>query len=355
MTQTLRSGRVAFLLNANAKSVTRSVQKMLADIIPADDLYLTHSLTDAESLLKVILSKGYTYLFCGGGDGTAIFAINLVSSYAKEMPHAPIPRIGVLRLGTGNALGRFLDAHDPKEDIERILTGKRINPVDVSMIETSNGQLTPFAGIGYDGELMNDFESVKEIFFDSPFRKFFSSILGFTIAGLLKTLPRQVARELPLVRVNSSYPAYRITNVNGVDQETYIEHGENLYDGIAPLICVGTIPSVGYGITMFPFASKRPGYMQLRISAVPISKALAHLYPSIWNGTFRDKKLYDFLVKDVTIESDESLPFQIGGDSMGYKKRLYFRVAPIPTAMARLYGKDKQLDMPSQPLMMPLI
>lgn len=355
MTQGRRQGRVAFLLNANAKSVTVSVQKTLSELIPPEDLYLSSSLSEAENLLNAILSKGYAYLFCGGGDGTAIFAINQINDYARLMPHAPIPRIGVLRLGTGNALARFLEAHSPKEDIKRILSGKRIKPVEVSMIETSSNQLTPFAGIGYDGELMNDFESVKELFFDSPFRKFFSSVLGFTIAGIFKTLPRQVARELPIVRVNSSFPAYRITNIDGIDQETFIEEGQNLYDGIAPLICVGTIPSVGYGITMFPFANKRPGYMHLRISAVPISVCLSNLYPSIWQGRFRHKKLYDFLVKDVTIESEESLPFQLGGDAMGYKKRLYFKISKTPVAMARLYGREKRMDLPSQPVMMPLI
>jgi hypothetical protein len=118
---------------------------------------------------------------------------------------------------------------------------------------------------------------------------------------------------------------------------------------------VGTIPSVGYGITMFPFASRRPGYMQLRISAVPLSVALSNLYPSIWQGSFRHKKLYDFLVKDVTIESDESLPFQIGGDAMGYKKRLYFKIAKTPTAMAGLFSGEKKIDVSSQPVMMPLI
>ncbi len=355
MTKAHGQGRAAFLLNANAKSVTRDLQKSLGELIPKEDLYLSKSLANAESLLRIILSKGYAYLFCGGGDGTAIFAINLINEYSKLMPHAQTPRIGVLRLGTGNALARFLESHSPKEDIQRILSGKRIRPVEVSMIETTNGQLTPFAGIGYDGELISDFESVKEVFFESPFRKFFSSVLGFTVAGVFKTLPRQIARELPNVRVNSSFPAYRIVNVDGVDQEIFIEQGQKLYDGPAPLICVGTIPSVGYGITMFPFAKRRPGYMHLRISAVPISVCLSHLYPAIWNGSFRHKKLYDFLVKDVTIESEESLPYQLGGDAMGYKKRLYFKISRSPVPMAKLHGKEKQIDIPGQPLMMPLI
>lgn len=350
-----RSRRVAFLLNVNAKSVTKQLLAKLSKLIPKEDLYLSRSLIDAEINMASILSQGYAYIFSGGGDGTAVSVINHIHEHQKKYPHTHIPRIGVLGLGTGNALARFLNAQSPEEDIKALLSGKSIKPLAVSMIETNAGQLTPFAGIGYDGELMNDFESVKEVFFESPFRKFFSSVLGFTVAGVFKTLPRQVARELPVIRVNSSFPAYRIMEVDGVDQEVYIEQGQLLYDDTASIICVGTIPSVGYGITMFPFANKRPGYMHLRISAVPISVCLSHLYPSIWNGHFRHKKLYDFLVKDVSIESEESLPYHLGGDAMGYKKRLYFKVSKTPVPMASLHGQHKKMSLPGQPLMTPLI
>jgi diacylglycerol kinase family enzyme len=347
--------RAAFLLNANAKSVTKRLLRKLSALIPNEDLFLSHSLKEAETNISSIVRDGYAYLFCGGGDGTVVSAINFIRSYEELYPHTHLPKIGVLRLGTGNALARHLRAGSPAEDIKAVLSGKPLRPVAVSMIETLTGQQTPFAGIGYDGELMNDFESVKEVFFESPFRKFFSSIVGFTIAGFFKTLPRQVARELPTIKVNSSYPAYRIKEVSGVDEEMYIEQGQILYHGIAPLICVGTIPSVGYGITLFPFANRRPGYMHLRISAVPISVCLGNFYPSIWHGHFRHKKLFDFLVKDVTIESEESLPYQLGGDSMGYKKQLYFRISKSPVTMASLYVPDKKISLPSQPLLTPLI
>lgn len=355
MNLTSRPGRVAFLLNQNAKSVTKQLLKKLSALIPSEDLFLSKNLVEAERDISFILNQGYAYLFCGGGDGTVVSTINLINAYEKKMPHLAIPRIGVLGLGTGNALARFLNAKNPCEDVKKILSGKSILPIEVSMIETSAGQVTPFAGIGYDGELMNDYESVKEVFFESPFRKFFSSVLGFTIAGVFKTLPRQVARKLPVIRVNSSYPAYRIMEINGTDEKVYIDQGQILYDDVAPLICVGTIPSVGYGITMFPFANKRPGYMHLRISAVPIPVCLANLYPSIWHGHFRHKKLYDFLVKDVTIESEESLPYQLGGDAMGYKKQLYFKISKKPVAMAKLNGRHHSLKLPSQPALMPLI
>lgn len=350
-----QSRRVAFFLNANAKSVTKTLLKDLKKLIPQEDLYFSADFPVAREKIAQILNKGYAYIFCGGGDGTVISAINLMHEYEKSHPKAKLPKIGVLGLGTGNALARFLQAHDPIEDIKAIVSGKPLRPIALSMIETYGGQMTPFAGVGYDGELINDFESVKEVFFDSPFRKVFSSVTGFTLAGLVKTLPRQIGRTLPTVRINSSHPAYRIINVNGVDEEVYIEQGELLYDDKAAIICVGTIPYVGYGITMFPFANKRPGYMHLRVSAVPISICLANLYPAIWHGHFRHKKLFDFLVKDVNIESEESLPYHIGGDAMGYRKQLYLKVADNPVLMASLYARDKKISLSSEPLLTPLI
>jgi diacylglycerol kinase family enzyme len=346
-----RQRRAAFLLNANAKSVTKNLVNKLAKIIPKDDLYISHNLFEAEENIATILSRGYAYLFCGGGDGTAVSTINLLNEYIKKFPYIKIPQIGVLSLGTGNALARLLCANNPEEDIKAILAGKSIKPLAVSMVETQTGQLTPFAGIGYDGELLNDFESVKEVFFESPFRKFFSSVLGFSLAGLFKTLPRQIARELPIIKISTSYPAYRMMEINGVDEEIYLENAQNIYQDFASLICVGTIPSVGYGITMFPFANRRPGYMHLRISAVPLSICLTHLYPSIWHGYFRHKKLYDFLVKDVMIESEKSLPYHLGGDAMGYKNQLYFKISKDPVLMGSI-TKQKKVNLPRTPLLM---
>jgi len=308
-----QQGRAAFLFNANAKSVTGRLKKRLSRLIPKEDLYFSNSLIEAEKNVRKILDKGYAYIFSGGGDGTAVSTINFLNEYAGTLPEHQIPRIGLLRLGTGNALARMLGAKKPEEDIKAILGGQCLKPLLVSMVETKSGQLTPFAGIGYDGELMNDFESVKDVFFDSPFRKFFSSFLGFSIAGIFKTLPRQATKSLPTVRVSSSYPVYRISSVNKRDEESYIEKGSVIYEGVAPLICVGTIPSLGYGIKMFPFANKRPGYMHLRISAVPLLVLLSKIYPSIWQGRFRHPKLFDYLVRDVTIESEESLPYQFAG------------------------------------------
>jgi len=348
------TGRVAFLLNQNAKSVTQSEIQHLASLIPSGDLYFSKSLLEAERHIETIMQKDYAYLFSGGGDGTVVSTINLLSTYAKKHPHRLIPRQGVLRLGTGNALARLLGAQKPEDDIKAILGGKNLKPLLVSMVETAEGQLTPFAGIGYDGELMNDFEAVKKIYSAGPLRKFFSSFLGFTIAGLFRTIPRQARKPAAQVIIRSSACAYRICRIKNKDEEIFIDQGAHLYEGAAPLICVGTIASLGYGIKMFPFAYKRPGYMHLRIAAVPLPTALANFYPGIWQGTFRHPKLFYFLVKDVSIESSQELPYQFAGDAMGYKKKLFFKISSQPVAMAALENQAQLINLPPQPLLTPL-
>ncbi len=348
-------GRSAFLLNANARSVTKAQRQKLLKLIPKEHFYCSTSISEAKNFISEILEKGYANVFCGGGDGTVVSAINLINDLGKNVPEHELPRIGVLRLGTGNALASVLEAGRPLDDIKTILGGKNLEPVLLDMIENREGRMTPFAGIGYDGELMNDFEAIKDVFFDSPLRKTFTSLFGFTFAGVFKTLPRQINKKPPHVVIKSTKPAYRIKKVRGKDEEIFLEAGSVLYDDRAPLICVGTVKYVGLNFTMFPFASKRPGYMHLRISAVPISVCLANLYPAIWNGTFRHPKLFDFLVKDVTIESDESLPYQFGGDAMGYKKKLEFSVSKDPVKMVRIKKPKKKVKIGSDPVMTPLI
>jgi diacylglycerol kinase family enzyme len=76
--------------------------------------------------------------------------------------------------------------------------------------------------------------------------------------------------------------------------------------------------------------------MQLRVCAVPIPVILASLWPSVWKGAFRHEKLHDFLLQDVVIESDQPLPYQVGGDARGERTRLTFKVSERPLEMVEL-------------------
>lgn len=350
MKNSFMPGRIAFMLNMNAKSVTQNFIKIILDIVPKKDLYLSKNFDDAKKHCQKILNDGYAYMFCGGGDGTVVHTINLIMSLAKKNPSLKIPKIGVLKLGTGNALARMLYAKDPILDVKSLILGKKLDFHLINMIETENGMLTPFAGLGYDGEMMSDFSSLKDTLFKSPFRKIFLSVLGFAAVGIFKTLPRQFIRKPIFIKIKTNHEAYQIINNNNKDEEVFLPKDQILFAGNAALISVGTIRSVGYNFMMFPFANRRPGYMHLRICAVPLHICLANISKA-WMGTFRHPRLYDFLVKDVQIESDQGLAYQFAGDSMGKKHKLYFKISPDLVPMVSIRQEKRRPKYPPTPLM----
>src|SRR5687768_9621682 len=73
-----RAGRVAVLLNANARKVGPKVRSHLESLVPRGDLYWSRSLSEAEEHVGRIVERGYSTVFTGGGDGTICNTINLL-------------------------------------------------------------------------------------------------------------------------------------------------------------------------------------------------------------------------------------------------------------------------------------
>ena len=104
--------KTAFVLNANARAVTARLVTQLREIVPQGDLFLSRSLDDARSIAETIVRRGYGQVMTGGGDGTLLSTINFLEEHAEKIG-APMPKVGVLRLGTGNAVAGLMGAGDP--------------------------------------------------------------------------------------------------------------------------------------------------------------------------------------------------------------------------------------------------
>lgn len=329
--------RAAFLLNANAKAVTDKLIEELAEIIPAGDLFLSRTLDDAEVFVRTIARRGYGQVYVGGGDGTLVTTLGLLRRVVDAEGLA-MPAVGVLRLGTGNAMALAMHAADPVTDAHHIVSKGAVVRKDVAMVETDDGTLTPFAGMGYDGAVLNDYMWLKGKAKTSPIaRRMVESVWGYLGAMLFKTVPHELREPHPHVRVTTGSDAIYLLPTPQGDVEQVLPAGSVLFEGPAPIISIGSIPFFGYGFTMFPFARKKAGYVQLRIGAVPIPVILANLWPRVWNGTYRyPAGLKDFLVKDVVIESDRELPYQVGGDAGGHRKRVALKVSSQTVPMVEL-------------------
>lgn len=327
--------RAAFLLNANARAVSPRLAERLAEVVPQGDLFFSRSFEDAEAFLTTILRRGYGRLFVGGGDGSLVSAMNLVRRLSRELG-LEAPKIGLLKLGTGNAMARVVGAKDALGDAAHVVGHGEMTVERVDMVVCEDGTLTPFAGIGYDGEILNDYFALKHAAKSSFAHHVVESVWGYLAAVLLRTVPKKLREPAPIVRITSSQDAYRVVPGEGGDEEILVPAGTVLYEGPAPIVSVGSIPYFGYGFTMFPFARKKAGYMQLRACAVSIPTILANLWPSVWKGSFRHPKLHDFLVKDVVIEGTRALAYEVGGDARGYAQRLSFKVSEEPVEMLAL-------------------
>lgn len=328
--------RAAFLLNANARAVNDSLIEHLAEIVPAGDLFLSRTLEDAEVFVRTIARRGYGQVYLGGGDGTLVTTLGLLRSVVKKEGLA-MPAVGVLKLGTGNAMAKAMHAAAALVDASHVVNKGAVTTRQVDMVETEDGVLTPFAGMGYDGAVLNDYMWLKGKAKGSPIaRRMVESVWGYLGAMLFRTVPNELKAPLPKVKVTTGSDAFYMKTTEQGDVEERVPAGTVLYEGPAPIISIGSIPYFGYGFTMFPFAGTKPGYVQLRIGSIPIPQILMNLWPRVWRGTFRHPQLQDFLVKDVVIESDRELPYQLGGDARGRQKRLAFKAAAEAVPMVEL-------------------
>ncbi len=338
--------RSAFLLNKNARAVSDSFVERLAAIVPAGDLFLSRTLDDATVFARAIARRGYGQVFMGGGDGTLVTTMNLLREHARH-EHLEMPKVGVLKLGTGNAMAKALGALSPLVDASHILQKGPAQTRSVDFVQCvgrdgTEGLLTPFAGMGYDGLVLNDYNWLKERAHGSPVAKAVAeSVAGYLGAMLLRSVPHELKQPPTNLRITSKHDATFMrpgVNAHGesCDEEVHIPAGTPLFEGRAATVSVGSIPFFGFGFKMFPFAMTQPGTMQLRVVGAPIPAILVNLYPKVWKGTWRHPKLLDFLVKDVNVESDRPLPYQVGGDAAGSASALSFKVASEPVQMTAL-------------------
>lgn len=319
--------KVAVLLNANAKRVSNRVHRALSHVVPEDDLFFSRTALEARSIARTVVDRRYRTVFTGGGDGTFVSFVTEILSHLRGS-ELPMPRVGVLKLGTGNALAGMVGATSGQgilDDVLRARAGEVPCVRRIDLIE-ANGRATPFAGVGLDAALLNDYGAIKKRFSAGPLKKLSTGAPGYALAAFTRTLPHYlVNRKMPEIEVVNGRG---LATLLGPDGQPIREFGpgEVLFRGPAQMCAASTVPFYGYGFKMFPFAGQAPGKMQLRVSNLSPMTILTHL-DSIWKGRFRHPNISDFHVEDFTVRANEELPLQIGGDAEGYGDEIHFGLA----------------------------
>lgn len=333
------SGRIAVVVNGNAKSVTDEVISTLGQILAGGDLFVSRQLEECPEIARMLINRGYGTILTGGGDGTFTAMVTAVIKEARRRSK-PLPRFGFLKLGTGNALAWVVGASGGKSrglaaDIQRLHedAGSR----SVRLVEVED-VIAPFCGFGADAVVLNDYEEVKRQLARTPLRRVAAGPLAYAISSTTRSIPSYVFRRVPHCRVvNEGADAYRI-GVKGSIMGLPFRRGETIYEGPARIAGVSTIPYYGFGFRAFPYAEERPDRMNLRISIISPATFVRN-FMGIWRGEYDNPSvIFDYLVEDITVEVDPATPFQIGGDPKGERTRVRMRLSPTPIRLVDFYA-----------------
>ncbi len=325
---------VAVLLNARAKAVNAGVIETLSLITPPEDLFVSHSEAEAAEIADWVVARRYQTIFTGGGDGTFVAWTNRIID-AAERRHQRAPRFGVLALGTGNAVAELVGAtpRHHARDLSRYLAGEFAATRRIDLV-TCEGRRTPFAGVGIDAAILNDYNWLKGQLAGTPFQGLGLGAAGYGLAVALRSAPRQLLERAPTYCeiVNTGKQAWRLDG-QGRHIGPAIGPGELLYAGPCLMAGASTVPFYGMGLRLFPHADKVRGMMHLRVATDPAVATLLLNIHRIWSGQYADDKILDFHADQVTLRFERPIPLQVGGDAEGYRESVVFGMARAPVEL----------------------
>jgi diacylglycerol kinase family enzyme len=240
--------------------------------------------------------------------------------------------VGVLRLGSGNAIATYLGTESATEKLKALRAGTPLALHSLNMIDGADG-LFPFAGIGWDAEILNDYEDFKDAVRETALENYATGLKGYVAAIATRTLPR-VIRQKPtkIVVENRGDRALKVDQTGAVLEE--FGPGEVLYKGPVRTCATAAVSYWGYRIRMFPYATARWGFAMLRCFRGTVGRILGNL-PEFWRGKFPEGDIVDFLYEDVEIHTQgDALPYQVTGEAAGYEREIDWSVAAHPVKLA---------------------
>ena len=321
-------------MNARAKRVSPDVVAKIEELLPPDDIFYCQTLEDARRHARVLIDRGYKVVFTGGGDGTVCRLLNALYEAAGDVSR--LPTLAVLSLGTGNALSRLVSSGNALSDLKAYVSNPSLD-VEETPVLKAEGMLFPFGSVGLDAEVVSDHDRLVESLRGSPLEPMLRSIAGYVATFAFLSLPRHIRALLSgegtrLKVVNLGGDAVEL----GPQGEVTRSFGESevLYDGPAVSAMFGTVPIIGSGARILPWAGEREDAFQLRVVRMGVLRAAYHL-PQLLKGSGAGEGVVDLLVQKVRIETSPPAPFQIAGEPMSYVASLELEVVPKALKLLR--------------------
>jgi len=322
--------RAIAIVNGNARRAGEGMRARLERVLPGGVRFTT-SLDHAREVIRQDVGRGVDLIVLAGGDGTVVMGLALVAEACRGAGR-PEPAIGVLRLGSGNAIADTVGAsRDVAGDLARLVRGdgtwRTIPLIDVL------GVRAPFVGLGVDAQLLEDHQAVGQIIDRVPgARRFVGGGARYALSVALRSVPRFARGGRPTAVVtNLGAPAIEMAGSGPTGRQRAA--GEVLWRGACTLIAGATIPYFGFGLKMFAFAEARPDRFQLRCGDAGLVEILRNT-PAAFRGAYFSDHVTDFLCDRVAIELDAESPIEAGGELLGRCRRVELGLAAPVTLVA---------------------
>ena len=313
----------AILVNVRSRHGSERMGARIRAILPDARVAVTHSLEDARAWIRGELSVDCPeLLLSGGGDGTAVALLNELREQGVR-----VPAFGLLPLGTGNGWARATGDVGIRAAMRGLTTLRHFGPPPLrhfNLVEVE-GRLSPFAGTGWDAEILADY---RRSLADPGLLNRMGSTGGYLRSLFTRTIPRHIGRDArPHVRViNLGAPALRVDATGRAVPVPGGETGGLLYEGPLSVAGAATTMDLGLGFRAFPFAHLVPGRMCVRVYAASAWGATLRM-PWLWRGAHPLPHDHHFVVTRCRLEFDRPVPFEIGGDLAGERTEVELGLA----------------------------
>lgn len=314
----------AILVNVRARHGSEEIGRRIQRILPNARVAVTHSLDDARAWVTGELTRDRPdVLLSGGGDGTAVALLNELRDHGVA-----VPTFGLLPLGTGNAWARATGVSGVRsalESLRDLRDGEQPLTKTFHLVETE-GKLTPFAGTGWDAQILSDYKRMLE---EMPpaLRTSAGGTVGYLRSILTRSVPHQLRATRPNVRlVNLGEHALRIDDAGNAVPVPGGGAGAVLYEGPISVGGAATTEQLGLGFRAFRFAHAVPGRIAVRVYAAPTLEATLRM-PWLWRGAHPLPHDHNWMLTRCRMEFDRPVPFEIGGDLAGDRSSVELNLA----------------------------
>lgn len=295
-------------------------------MLPNARLAVTTSLEEARRwVVEELMPNPPQLLLSGGGDGTAVSLLNELRD-----ANTVFPALGLLPLGTGNGWARVTGAPQTRTALRGIaaLAGDAPPLRHFGLVETE-GRLTPFAGTGWDAEIVSDYHRVLASL-PQPLNQAQNPTLGYLRAIFTRTIPRHLSQSGPatVTLTNLGEHAYVVDDYGQPQRVADGGKGAVLYHGPLGVAGAGTTTDLGLGFRAFPYAHAMSGRLAVRVYGATPLEAMFRM-PKLWRGAHPVPKSHSFLLSHCRMDFDREVPFEIGGDLLGDRRSVEFRLAEV--------------------------